>query len=268
MKSEKGRKYPKKTEYYDSFEGEFVKDVPGSKRIDKNYKYIHKNFLWHMCAFAVYRLLATPFAFIYTKLFLRQKHIGKAKLRGVKSFVLYSNHNEPVGDAFTPSVVAFPRRTYVVVSPANVLLPVIGKVNPMLGALPTPSDIRAARNFSLATQQLLSGKRRCCITVYPEAHVWPKCTLLRPMAPTAFDIAARSGAPVFVSTRVYKKMKLFGHRAVVYIDGPFYPEDGLGRSEASVRLCETVRNTMSKRLSEGDNLDIIRYERKEAKENE
>ena len=266
MKKEKRQRYPKRTEYYSSFEGEFVREVVGERKIDKDYKYLHKNFLWHILAFSVYRLIATPAAFIYTKLFLRQKYIGKRKLRGVRSFVLYSNHNEPVGDAFTPSMIAFPRRTYVVVSPANVLIPVIGRVNPMLGALPTPSDIRAARNFSASTEELL--KERSCITVYPEAHVWPKCAFLRPTSHAAFDIAVRTGSPVFVSTRVYKKMRLFGWRACVYVDGPFYPDTALRRSEAAEKLSEQVRSAMERRLCESDNLEIIRYERKEINEDE
>ncbi len=266
MKEENTSKYPKRTEYYSSFEGDFVSEVAGEKKIDKNYKYLHKNVFWRALSFVLYRIIATPVAFIYTALFLRQKYVGKEKLRGVDSFVLYSNHNEPVGDAFSPSVIAFPRKTYVVVSPANVLLPVIGKLLPMLGALPTPSDIRAARNFSVAAAELLQGKS--CITIYPEAHVWPKCAFLRPFAPGAFDIAATSGAPVFTSTRVYKKARLFGYRPYVYVDGPFYPRDGLRRGEASDDLCRQVRSAMEYRLREAGTIEIVRYERKDKTQNE
>lgn len=259
-------RYPKRTLYYNSFEGEFVDPVSAEKRIDKSYKYIRKNPLWRAAAFVAYRLIATPAAFVYTKLFLRQKTVGRSKLRGHRSFMLYCSHNEPVGDAFTPAMISFPRKAYVVVSPANVLLPVIGRVNPMLGALPTPSDLRAARNFQLAIDELLRG--RCAVTVYPEAHVWPKCSFVRPFATGAFDPAVRSGAAVFCATRVYKRSRFFGYKCRVYIDGPFYPNTDLSRSAAAADLCDAVRRTMSERMRDEGEVEIIRYLKSEVKNDE
>lgn len=55
---------------------------------------------------------------------------------------LYGNHTQPVGDAFIPVRALAPKRSYVVVSPANLGIRVLGPLLPMLGALLIPNSIR------------------------------------------------------------------------------------------------------------------------------
>lgn len=256
-KSQKKSRYPKRIVCFADFGSDFVAEVKGDKRIGGSYVFIHKNPVWKFFAFILYRLVATPVAFIYTKLFLRERYIGKKKLKGHDSYILYCLHNEKIGDAFSPSMISFPKPAYVVIHPANVMLPVIGKVLPMLGGIPTPSDLRGARNFSLAIEHRLKGK--AAITVYPEAHVWPKCAMVRPFTDSAFDIAVRNSAPAFAVTRTYKRKRIFGYSCRTYIDGPFYADKTLGRTDAARALGAELHGVMEKRLSEHNEVEVIRY---------
>ncbi len=255
MKKKKGSRYPKREVRFCGFDADFVDEVTSKRRIGRDYKYIHKNPLWHICAFILYRIIVFPIAFLYCKIALRQKIIGRKKLKGHRSYVLYCTHNEPVGDAMTPSQIAFPKKAHVVIHPDNVSLPVIGSILPMLGGLPTPTDLGGIRGYIRSTSEMLA--RGAVITVYPEAHVWPRCTLVRPFKSSAFDLAVRSGAAAFSVTRVYKKSRLFGFKCRLYIDGPFYPSSGTGAA-ARDELSALVRSSMEARAMENE-VEIIRY---------
>lgn len=256
MKKEKSSRYPKRTVYYDSFDADFVNEVHSKRPVDKSYKYLHGNPLWHVASFLLYRVIVFPIAFLYCKLGMRQRIKGREKLRGVRSYVLYCMHNEPVGDALTPSQISFPKRAHVVISPDNIGLPVIGAALPMLGGLPTPTDLGGVRNYMRSTGELL--RRGAAITVYPEAHVWQGCTTVRPFSSGAFDIPVRAKVPSYVATRVYKRSRFFGMHRVVYIDGPFYPSEGVGMIGARDELGEIVHRAMEARAAESD-IEPVRY---------
>lgn len=255
MQKKKSSRYPKRVVTFDGFDADFVDEVSSKRRIGKDYKYRHKNPLWHACAFILYRMIVFPIAFLYCKIALRQKIIGRKKLKGHRSYVLYCMHNEPVGDAMTPSQVAFPKKAHVVIHPDNVALPIVGRILPMLGGLPTPTDLGGIRSYIRETSAMLS--RGAVITVYPEAHVWPRCTFVRPFRESAFDLAVRSGVASFSVTRVYKRSRLFGFKCRLYVDGPFYPTAKSG-SVAREELSELVHSSMEARAKENE-LEIISY---------
>lgn len=252
-------RYPKRIIYYETLADDF-QSCDNPKRIDRSYRYIRDGYFHRVLSFILYRLIATPVGFIHAALFLRTRVIGRGKLRSARGYVLVHNHTETVGDAFSPTLIAFPRRVHVVVHPDNVSLPVLGRLTPMLGALPVPCDLGGARNLSAAVSSLLLDGR--VVAVYPEAHVWDKHTALRPFDVGAFDFAAKNGAPVFSATRVYRRHRLFGYVTRIYVDGPFYPDSTLSRSQAAARLCEEVRAKMEER-SMLNSVTIIEYRKKE-----
>ncbi len=254
----KKQKYPKGVRYYDSLTDDF-QSCKRPKKIDKSYEYINNGVIYRALSFILYRFVATPIGFIHAKAALRARTVGRRRLRGKRGYILVLNHTETVGDAFAPSLTAFPARVHVVVHPDNVSLPVLGALTPMLGALPVPSDLGGARNLSLAVERRLSEGG--VVAVYPEAHVWDKHTSLRPFDVGAFDFSVRNGAPVYSATRVYRRHRIFGYVTRIYIDGPFYPDATLSRSEAARRLCDEVREKMSERCLLND-INIIEYRKK------
>ena len=65
---------------------------------------------------------------------------NKKVLKGYKKYYMYSNHTLQYGDVFNPFIVNFPRRSYILCSPSNLGIPIIGKILPIAGALPIPEE--------------------------------------------------------------------------------------------------------------------------------
>lgn len=264
----KKSKLPIKTVYYkDENKDEFSNANIKAKKIDESYIYVSKNPLWKVGRFIAYRIIATPIAFLYTKLFLGQKVKNKQALRGFgrKGYFLFVNHTQQVGDAFMPNTALFPKSVYMIVHPDNVSMPVLGRATPYLGAIPTPTTLSAMKNFrNTVEKRVLEGN---CITVYPEAHIWPYCTKIRNFPATSFNFPAEFDEPSFVMTNTYKKRRLFKRpRVISYIDGPFFPDKNLPKRERAVDLRNRVYEKMKERSLLSD-CEYIEYLPISAKKN-
>lgn len=254
-------KLPIKTVYYkDENKDEFSSANIKAKKIDNNYVYISKKPLWKIGRFIAYRIIATPIAFIYSKLYLGQRVKNKRVLKGYrkKGFFLYVNHTQQIGDAFLPNVALFPKSVYMIVHPDNVSMPLFGRVTPYLGAIPTPTTFSAMRKFRNAVEKrILEGN---CITVYPEAHIWPYYTGIRNFPATSFSFPSEFDEPSFTMTNTYKKRRFFRRpRVVSYIDGPFFPDKSLESRERANELRNRIYEKMKERSLLSD-CEYIHYE--------
>lgn len=252
-----------KTIYYtdernDEFSGVQKKAVD----IGDSFCFVHKNIFWRAAAFFVYRIIMTPFAYIYCKLKFGAKTVGREKLkesRGRGCF-LYCNHTLLAGDAFLPNVSMFPKTNYVIVNSDNVATPGTKNFVQMCGAIPVPQSGTAYRSFLDAIEKRVLQK--CCVTVYPEAHIWPYYTGIRNFPSTSFRFPVKYDAPVYVSTTTFQAKKHGSTpRVTVFIDGPFYPDMSSPR-EAAGKLRDTVYSVMCRR-SENSTYEAIKYVRKD-----
>ena len=229
-----------------------------TKKIDKNYKYIHKNIFWNLCSFVLYRIIMTPYAYLYMKLKFGLKFVNRQAIKDCKhkGFFVYSNHTQEIGDAFIPTLLNFPKKTYVVVHPNNISIPFWGNIIKFLGPLPLPGDIGAGKNFVSSIERLINNKN--VITIYPEAHVWNYYTKIRNYSKDSFKYPAKFNAPVFIATTTYKKRKKKIPQIVVYIDGPFIAPNGLNINEKSIWLRNKALNIMNERAL-NSNAQFIEY---------
>ncbi len=238
------------TVYYESEREEHSGLTRNPPLIDEHFKYLHKNLLWRICAFVVYRLIMTPFAFLWCKIRFHHTVKNKRVLRGFRrrgGFV-YGNHTLMSGDAYIPNICLFPKRTYVIVSPQNLSARGTRNFLTMCGALPVPATIGGFRKFKEALEK--RTVERAAVVVYPEAHIWPYYTGVRPFDESAFAYPVRFGEPVFCMTNTFHKKK-HGKipRVVTYLDGPFYPDESLSRAAQAKELAERVRRTMCERAA-------------------
>ncbi len=251
-----------KTIYYsDELHDEFSEAQITPRVIDGSYDYLPKGWWKRFTRFFWYRVVATPLAYGCMKLKFRQKVIGREKLKPYRKtgFFLFGNHTQSVGDAFGPTVTCFPKSIYVIVHPNNVSMPVLGKVTPSLGALPLPGDLDASRNFLEAVQTRLEQGNGICI--YPEAHIWPYYTGIRPFPDASFRYPVKYGVPSFCVTNTYQK-RFGGVRMVTYVDGPFFPEEDLPVTKRRKALRDRVYETMVAR-AKNSNVEVVRYIKKE-----
>lgn len=253
----------KKTIYYtDELNDEFSTAQITPKKIDENYIYIHSSFFKKITHFFWYRLIATPLAYLYLKIKFHHKIVNRNILKKAKKdgYYLYGNHTQDIADALIPTMLSFPKDVYVIVHPNNVSMPILGKITPSLGALPLPDTQQARRNFIKAIQT--RTKQNNVIMIYPEAHIWPYYTDIRPFLDSSFVYPIQYNKPTFCFTNTYQKRK-FGKKVklVTYIDGPFFANNEQSLKEKRAELRNKVYETMKKRSLQNQ-IEVIHYERR------
>lgn len=249
--------------YEDELNDEFSKSSIEPRIIDENYKYVHKNPLWNLCSFVLQNILSVPIKILYAKIKFRIKYIGKEKIKLYRNegYFIYGNHTQPFADTFIPSIPMYPKRNFFIVNPVNISLKGTGTLVEMLGAMPIPSNKSAMKNFLEAIKQKMN--KGYAITIYPEAHIWPYYTKIRPFKDVSFKYPIQLEKPAFCITNTYqsygknnKKIKI-----VSYIDGPFYPNKELTLKEQQKELRNKIYNCMVER-SKNSNIEHIKYIKK------
>lgn len=249
----------KDTRYYKSYEDDFIESKNQFYEISEDYIWYHKNPFYRISSWLVYKV-ATIIDFFYCKCILKVKVINSKALKKYKhtGYFLYGNHTQPVGDALIPTYVCGGKRVRVIVSPANLGIPVLGKILPMLGALPVPKTRKRLLKFKEAID--LRIKEGNCIVVYPEAHVWEYYTKIRPFSADSFRFPVENNMPTFCMTTTYQKSKRSEKPDItVYIDGPFFTNTTcLPKGQRQI-LRNEVYECMVKR-SKNSTYEYIHYE--------
>lgn len=246
--------------YEDELKDEFSEAKIEPIKIDEEYKYFHKSPIWRSCAYWIQHIITVPFKFIYTKLKFKIKFIGKERLKQCKNtgYFVYANHTQPFADTFIPSNIVYPKRNFFIVNPENVSMRGLKTLVPMLGAIPIPSTKEAMKNFLDIIEYRINKKST--ITIYPEAHIWPYYTGIRPFKSVSFKYPVKLEKPTFCITNTYqvcgKKKDKF--RMVSYIDGPFYPDKLNTVKEKQENLRNKVYACMKER-AKNSNVEFIKY---------
>ena len=127
----------------------------------------------------------------------------------------------------------------------------------MLGGIPIATSLHGMKGFTEALKNY--SDRGKVVMIYPEAHIWPYYTGIRPFKDVSFKYPAKDGRPVFCFTRVFEKRR-FSRRpkVAVYVDGPFFPQDGFSVKQNQKYLRECVYETMKKR-AELNEVEYVKY---------
>lgn len=253
--------------YSDELNEEFSTAKIEPREIDEKYKYIHKNPLWNVGSFFVQQILSIPIKVCYAKIKFRFKVIGKEKYKKYRKsgFFVYGNHTQPIGDTFFISQSMYPKRNYMIVNPENVSIKGLGNFVQTLGAIPIPTKRSGMKNFLNAIETRI--KQGNSIAIFPEAHIWPYYTKIRPFKSVSFKYPVEQNVPIFCATNTYQaygknKDKI---KIVMYIDGPFLPDKNLSPREQKEQLRNIAYETMCER-SKNSNIEYIKYIKKEKEE--
>lgn len=243
----------------DDFAGNHIKP----RRVGRNFRFIRRSCLWRIPAFLLYYLIAIPLVFLISKIYLgvRIENRGVMKKAGKKGCFLYLNHTQYL-DAFIPPLVAFPKKAYTVANADAVSLPGLGWLVQMLGGLPVPNERGGLPGFIAAVEQRF--RQGNVVSIYPEAHIWPFYTGIRPFRSTSFRYPAKLQCAVFTAVTTYRKRRglFFWIRRpgmTIRIEGPFYPEHGLPVKAAAADLRDRVYRQMCKTCGREGNICYIRY---------
>ena len=249
-----------KTYYYsdpvnDDFAGTDIKTV----EMPDDFKYFHDNPIRRGASFVFYNAVAAPVVLLLQEAVYGEKVVGREKLKGYRKdgFYLYGNHTRAMGDAYCPALLAWPKKAYVVAGADAFSIKGIRGIVQELGGICMPYGTKGFRNYS----QAMRRHSELChiVTLYPEAHIWPQYTGIRPFKSAAFHYPAESGKPVFTFTTTWQKRKVLpGARTVVYVDGPFLPDMDLPMDKRKESLRDQAHNAMTRR-AQNSNYEKIHY---------
>ena len=248
--------------YSDELNDEFSGSSVKPKTISSKYKYISKNPFYSVMSFIAYRLIATPIAFVYKwikGIKIENKEVLK-RCKG-KGFFVYANHTNRASDVLLPHIISFPTKTYTVVASENMNIPGLWGATKMLGALPLPSSLEGTRNFVNAIEKrIVQGYP---VLIYPEAHIWPYYTSIRPYKSTSFRYPVKFQDPSYCYTTTYQQNgRKKTPKIVIYVDGPFYPNKSLSLKEQQDDLRDRIYACMLER-SKNSNFEMIKYIKRE-----
>lgn len=250
-----------KTYYYtDPLTDDFASSKNKIKpiKIDDSYRYEHNGIAYRVLSFVLYRVIATPLAYLYCRLFrgcVIKNRKALKKLRG--GYFLYCNHTHGVADVFTPSLSTFPHRVSIIAHPNGVSVPVIGKITPMLGAVPLPSTLSATKSFLRRIESDL--RHGTVIAIYPEAHIWPYYNKIRPFGDGSFAYPIRFNVPTVACCVTYRRRKLLKHLpplTTITVGNPIYPSEYTTKAELRHKVYDFMVEVTKKENSFGYNLYI------------
>ena len=245
--------------YSDELNEEFSKAKIIPRNIDENYKY-ERGIFWNAISYKTQNILSMPIKLIYPKIKFKIKYIGKEKFKECKKqgYFIYANHTQDFCDTFIPSIANYPKRNFFIVNPENVSMKGMQNLVEFLGAIPIPNDHRGMVNFKKSVENKI--KNRNSVTIYPEAHIWPYYTKIRPFKDVSFKYPIELNTPVFCITNTYKRVNENSDKVqiVSYVDGPFFADKGLSKKEAQKNLRDKVYNKMVERSKES-NFEYIKY---------
>ena len=244
--------------YSDPVNDDFAGNNIKTKNLPEGYSYFPKTAARRAAAAVIYHV-ARPIVWVIQEVAYGEKIVGREKLKGyLKSgFYLYGNHTRSMGDAYCPGILSWPKKAYIVAGADAFSIKGIRRLVEDLGGIPLPPGKKGFKNYTLAMRR--HADKGHVITLYPEAHIWPQYTGIRPFGTASFHYPAENGKPVFTFTTTWQKKKLLpGARTVVYVDGPFIPDMSLPMDSRKQALRDAAYNAMTER-AKNSNYEKIRY---------
>lgn len=207
----------------------------------------------------LFQFLIQLFARFYCRWILHIHYVNRQLLKNhPQGCYLYANHTQQTGDVFSPFCVT--NHPAIIISPANLGIPVVGRLLPAGGALPIPSGLHQLKQLNEAVYQRVDGGETAVI--YPESHLWPYATKIRPLNQSSFHYPAHHPAPVYTMTTTYQKSKWHRHPNVtVYLDGPFQPDTKLSTKARQKKLQQQVSAQLQLR-SQSSTYQYVIYKRR------
>ena len=253
----------KKVIYYqDELNDDFADNNIKGKAIDSNYRYINNSWLFKFNSFWLRNLFAIPVLTIAMLFMYRPKIKNKEILKGLKKkgYYIYANHVLPLDPIIIP-VKANPGKACVIISSHDAfsINPVVTWLIKHFYTIPIPNDKEMFDNYVNALSWHINKRHR--VLIFPEAHIWPYYTGIRPFTSASFRYPVTANKPVICLTNTYlpKDKKWKRCRLVTHIDGPFYPDPELSQKEAAQKLRDEVYECMIARSQEKKQFEHYRY---------
>ena len=248
--------------YSDELNDDFSTAKIKTEKVGKDFRFVNDSLLWKVCSWILYYIIALPIIWIVAKIYLGVKIENRAVVKKIrkKCFFIYVNHTRML-DVFIPPLITFPSRIYIVANADAVSIKGLRRIVMLLGGLPIPSGFDAMPGFIKAVEKRANEKN--CIVIFPEAHIWPFYTGIRPFPAVSFGFPAGMNFPVLSATVTYRRRRGFFRFAkkpgmTVYIGEPVFPDPELTKSVRKQKLRDEIYGQMCN-SSEKNEVEYIKY---------
>ena len=260
----KRRTKEKRVIYYsdelnDDFAGTNIKK---QRKVGKKFRYVHYGLLWNMVASVVYWCLAFWIFWIYQVVFKRVKIVNKKAIKKTKGGRFFYGNHTSIDDCYKPGLIVAPKQNRILANPDAVSIRGLATLVQMVGVIPVPNEISGMKKFISAIKHY--NKWKYDIFIYPEAHIWPYYTGVRPFVDSSFYYPVMLNKPVYAFFTAYTAPKgLFAKyrkaNATVYISDPFFPDTTKPRKEAQKELRDKVYNFMKECSAKYSTYKAVEY---------
>ncbi|MBR6071710.1 MAG: hypothetical protein IKP77_02615 [Acholeplasmatales bacterium] len=251
------------TYYYESYKDDFaVTKNLKYDLIDKKYKY-EPNIIFRFFSFILYFIIAKPLIWLIMKMVYGLRIKNKKVLKECRNngFYIYGNHTNYMPDAYVPNLLRW-RRNYIIVGGQTASINGVKTIIKALGARPLGDTIEAKKNLFRFMKNSINKKKS--ITIYPEAHIWPYYTSVRPFDSINMKYQVLLNAPSYSISYCYSKRKIRKiPRITVYVDGPFYPDLSLDTKLRQEKLASDIYNKIKERTDIYSTYSVNNYIKKE-----
>ena len=231
-----------------------------SKPLGEKYQYIRTGWCFRVFETVFYYGIMIPVVYMLQKLVCHQKFANRhvMKQAGKEGCFIVSNHTQVQSDSYIGPLATFPKKCFIISHPSVLAIPGLRLGMQAYGVIPLGSTFAEKKEFlNCVETRMREGK---AVIVYPEAHVWPYYTKIRPFDDQAFQYLARQKKPMFVLSNCYQKRRFCKRpRIVTYADGPFYPDPELSIMEAAKQLHGIAYETLCRRTREHTDCEFIKY---------
>lgn len=260
----------KTTFFYDEQNDDFFSGKNYDGIIDHKYKYISTHILKQAFDFVLYYFVAFPILWAFLRIcgvqIKDKKNIKALKSQG---FFVFGNHTNPI-DAFVVQVaITFPKRTYIVCQSNTQKIPFLKHLTKSLGALPIGQTFLAQKNFDKATKHVLAKKS--AIVVFPEAHIWPHYTGVRPLNFSSFKLASKNKMPIVPIAVTYRKSRFSPRpKTTIFVGTPVFFDTNLSINQNAKIYFEHTFNFLKTKTSQQNYLfhRYIKVQKKHTQQNE
>lgn len=248
--------------YHDELNDDFETTNLKRVNIPENYKYIKTNKFFRFFSFIIYYGIATPILWLFSKA-CGVKVKGKENLKFIRKgeCFLYSNHTSFL-DVFDITVLVSTFKKVNILGYSDSLSrPFLKHITTILGYLPIPDSPKTFREFQNSINYYVNEKKNN-ILIYPEAHIRPYYTKIRPFLSASFKYPAKMNKPAVPITACYRKSKISKKAKItLYVGAPIFPKSDLSVNENKEYLRNECYRVMSETAEKYSNYEYVKYKK-------
>ena len=229
--------------------------------IPENYEYIRKNPFKIFFGGLLYYCIGKPFLGLYCLFHgIRVENRRNLKRLKGKGYYIYAHH-VAIADVYKYMALVVNRRLEVVAYANALSIPVVKHMIKSCGFTPLPSedDQNNWKKFHEGLKYYIEHKH--AVLIFPEAHIWPYYTKIRPFKSASFYYPAVGNTPVVPMVTVWrgKKGSKRPPRQTIVIGKPIFPDPELSLNENKEYLRDACYEQMTRIAEKYDQPEYIKY---------